>query len=433
MTYEAAAPTALPIPTRVHDVVPQAWDVQRVRADFPILSELAHDRALVYLDNAATSQKPRAVIEAVSEYYEKSNGNVHRGVHWMSERATALYEGTREKARAYFNARSPREVVYTRGTTEAINLVAHSYGRAFVREGDEIVISELEHHSNIVPWQLLCERSGARLRVAPVNDAGELLLDAFDKGDLLTERTRLVAIAHVSNALGTVLPVRQVVERAHAAGAHVLVDGAQSAPHQRVDVQALGCDFYVCSGHKMYGPTGVGLLIGREELLAAMPPWQGGGDMIETVSFAKTTYAAPPARFEAGTPDIAAAAGLGAAIDYLNGVDFAALAAHERDLQLYASERVAQVPGVRLVGTAREKEAVVSFVMAGIHPHDIASVLDFQGVAVRAGHHCTQPLMQRLGVHATARASFAMYNTRGEVDALVAGLAEVRQVFGARG
>jgi len=407
--------------------IAKAWDVERVRKDFPILFSTAHGKPLVYLDNAATSQKPRVVIDAVQEFYEESNANVHRGVHWLSEKATAIYEGTREKVRAYFNARSTKEIIYTHGTTEGINLVANAYGSKFVSAGDEIVISELEHHSNIVPWQMLCERTGARLRVAPIDDDGQLRLDAFDA--LITDRTRLVAIAHVSNSLGTVLPVDEVIRRAHAAGAHVLLDGAQRAPHHRIDVQALGCDFYVCSGHKMYGPTGAGILYGREELLDRMPPWMGGGDMIESVSFERTTYAALPAKFEAGTPDIGAVAGLSAALDYMNGLDFDALSAHEHSLMVEASRRIAQVDGVRLIGTAKGKAAVVSFVMDGVHAHDVASVLDFNGVAVRAGHHCTQPLMKRMGVSATSRASFAMYNRIEEIDALVAGLHEVRKVF----
>ncbi len=407
--------------------IAKAWDVERVRKDFPILFSTAHGKPLVYLDNAATSQKPRVVIDAVQEFYEESNANVHRGVHWLSEKATAIYEGTREKVRAYFNARSTKEIIYTHGTTEGINLVANAYGSKFVSAGDEIVISELEHHSNIVPWQMLCERTGARLRVAPIDDDGQLRLDAFDA--LITDRTRLVAIAHVSNSLGTVLPIDEVIRRAHAAGAHVLLDGAQRAPHHRIDVQALGCDFYVCSGHKMYGPTGAGILYGREELLDRMPPWMGGGDMIESVSFERTTYAALPAKFEAGTPDIGAVAGLSAALDYMNGLDFDALSAHEHSLMVEASRRIAQVDGVRLIGTAKGKAAVVSFVMDGVHAHDVASVLDFNGVAVRAGHHCTQPLMKRMGVSATSRASFAMYNRIEEIDALVAGLHEVRKVF----
>ena len=403
------------------------WDVERVRKDFPILFSTAHGKPLVYLDNAATSQKPRAVIDAVQDFYEESNANVHRGVHWLSEKATAIYEGTREKVRAYFNARSTKEIIYTHGTTEGINLVANSYGAAFVRAGDEIIISELEHHSNIVPWQMLCERTGARLRVAPIDDDGQLRLDAFVA--LLSDRTRLVAMAHVSNSLGTVLPVRDVIAHAHSAGAHVLLDGAQRAPHHRIDVQALGCDFYVCSGHKMYGPTGAGILYGREELLDRMPPWIGGGDMIESVSFERTTYAQLPAKFEAGTPDIGAVAGLSAALDYMNGLDFDALSAHEHSLMVEASRRIIEVEGVRLIGTAKDKAAVVSFVMDGVHAHDVASVLDFNGVAVRAGHHCTQPLMKRMGVTATSRASFAMYNKVEEIDALVAGLREVRNVF----
>jgi cysteine desulfurase / selenocysteine lyase len=408
-------------------VAAKRWDVERVRRDFPILATTAHERPLVYLDNAATSQKPRAVIDAMQDYYERSNANVHRGVHWLSELATSLYEGTREKARRHFNARSVKEIVYTRGTTEGINLVANSFGSRFVRDGDEIVISELEHHSNIVPWQMLCERVGARLRVAPIDESGQLRLDAFEA--LLNERTRIVAVAHVSNSLGTIFPVAEIIRLAHGVGARVLLDGAQSAPHPRIDVQALGCDFYVCSGHKMYGPTGAGVLYGREELLEAMPPWQGGGDMIESVSFERTTYAALPAKFEAGTPDIAAVAGLGAAFDYLAHVDFDALAAHEHELQVETSRRLAAIDGVRLIGTAPDKSAVVSFVLDGVHAHDVASVLDFHGVAVRAGHHCTQPLMKRLGVQATARASFAMYNTRQEIDALEAGMHEVRRIF----
>ena len=407
--------------------VAKTWDVERVRKDFPILFSTAHGKPLVYLDNAATSQKPRAVIDAVQDFYEESNANVHRGVHWLSEKATAIYEGTREKVRAYFNARSTKEIIYTHGTTEGINLVANSYGAAFVRAGDEIIISELEHHSNIVPWQMLCERTGARLRVAPIDDDGQLRLDAFVA--LLSDRTRLVAMAHVSNSLGTVLPVRDVIAHAHSAGAHVLLDGAQRAPHHRIDVQALGCDFYVCSGHKMYGPTGAGILYGREELLDRMPPWMGGGDMIESVSFERTTYAQLPAKFEAGTPDIGAVAGLSAALDYMSGLDFDALSAHEHSLMVEASRRIVAVDGVRLIGTAKDKAAVVSFVMDGVHAHDVASVLDFNGVAVRAGHHCTQPLMKRMGVTATSRASFAMYNRMEEIDALVAGLDEVRKVF----
>lgn len=418
------AQTVIEDPTRA---VARAWDVDSIRKDFPILLSTAHGKPLVYFDNAATSQKPHVVIEAIQDFYEESNANVHRGVHWLSEKATAIYENTREKVRAYFNARSTKEIIYTHGTTEGINLVANAYGSAFVSSGDEIVISELEHHSNIVPWQMLCQRTGALLRVAPIDDDGQLRLDAFEA--LLSDRTRLVAMAHVSNSLGTVLPVAEVIRQAHAVGAHVLLDGAQRAPHQRIDVQALGCDFYVCSGHKMYGPTGAGILYGREELLDRMPPWMGGGDMIESVSFERTTYAAPPARFEAGTPDIGAVAGLSAAIDYMNGLDFAALSAHEHALMVATSRRIAEIEGVRLIGTAPDKAAVVSFVMDGVHAHDVASVLDFNGVAVRAGHHCTQPLMKRMGVTATSRASFAMYNKIEEIDALVAGLHEVRKVF----
>jgi cysteine desulfurase/selenocysteine lyase len=407
-----------------------AFDVRRVRADFPILATPAGRGGvpLVYLDSAATSQKPRSVIEAETRYYETLNANIHRGVYWLSEQATLAYDRVRAQAARFLGARASEEVVFTRGTTEGINLLASSYTQAFLRPGDEVLVTGMEHHSNIVPWQLAAERAGIVLRAAPVTDAGELDLDAFER--MLTERVKLVSVVQVSNALGTVNPVGRIVELAHARGAHVLVDGAQSAPHLGVDVAALGCDFFVCSGHKMLGPTGVGLLWGRAELLERLPPWQGGGDMIASVSFEGSTWAPSPQKFEAGTPNIAGVVGLGAAIEYLEAVGMDAIRAHEHELLDYATPRVAEVPGLRLVGTAREKAGVLGFVMDCAHPHDIGTVLDAEGIAIRAGHHCTQPLMRRLGVPATARASFALYNTREEVDALVTGLWKVREIFG---
>jgi len=403
------------------------FDVQRVRDDFPILRQKVRGKPLVYLDNAATSQKPRAVLDALQHYYAADNANVHRGVHLLSERATQDYEGARAKIRDFLNAADDREIVFVRGATEAINLVAQTYGRKNIREGDEVLITAMEHHSNIVPWQMLCEEKGAVLRVAPINDDGELLLDEFEK--LLTPRTRIVSVVHVSNSLGTVNPVKRIVEMAHARGVPVLVDGAQSAPHLPINVRELGCDFFTFSGHKLFGPTGVGVLYGREALLEAMPPYQGGGDMIRTVSFEKTTYNGLPYKFEAGTPHIAGGIGLGAAVDYLQALDWEAVAAHEHDLLTYATAALSEVPGLRLIGTAREKAAVVSFVLEGVHPHDIGTILDQEGVAIRTGHHCTQPLMDRFGVPATARASFAFYNTREEIDALVRGIHKVREVF----
>ncbi|HEY6854566.1 MAG TPA: cysteine desulfurase [Gemmatimonadales bacterium] len=398
------------------------------RADFPILATRVHGKPLVYLDNGATSQKPQAVIDAVSRFYESENANVHRGVYALSERATAAYEGARAKARRFLNARADAEIVFVRGTTEAINLVASSYGRAALRPGDEVLVSAMEHHSNIVPWQLACDAHGAKLRVMPMDQAGELRLDDFTR--LLTARTKMVAVTHISNSLGTINPVKEIVARAHARGVPVLVDGAQAAPHRPIDVQDLDCDFYTVSGHKMFGPTGIGLLYGKADRLAALPPYQGGGDMIRAVTFAKTTYADPPARFEAGTPHIAGAVGLGAAIDYLAGLDWDAVAAHEADLLAYASERLQTVPRLTIIGTAREKASVISFVMDGVHAHDIGTIVDQEGVAIRTGHHCTQPVMDFFGVPATARASFAFYNTRDEADALVAALQGVRRVFG---
>jgi cysteine desulfurase / selenocysteine lyase len=404
-----------------------ALDVARLRAEFPMLATAARGAPLVYLDNAATSQKPRAVIERIERYYRSENANVHRGVYELSERATAAYEAAREKARAFLNAASTREIVFVRGTTEAVNLVASSWARPRLQPGDEVLVSAMEHHSNIVPWQLACEERGATVRVIPMNRRGELLLEECAR--LITDRTTLVALAHISNSLGTINPVADIARLAHARGVPVLVDGAQAAPHLPIDVQRLGADFYTVSGHKMFGPTGIGVLYGRAELLEAMPPYQGGGDMIKTVTFAKTTYADLPAKFEAGTPHVAGAVGLGAAIDFLAALDWEAVSAHERDLLAYATERLQQVPGVRLVGTAAHKASVVSFIVDGVHAHDVGTIVDQEGVAIRTGHHCAQPVMDFFGVAATARASFALYNTRAEVDALVAALEKVRRVF----
>ena len=398
------------------------------RGDFPILGRQVRGRPLVYLDTAATAQKPRQVIDAVSRFYEEENANVHRGVHYLSERATQAYEGARGKVRRFLNAKSEREIIFVRGATEAINLVAQTYGRRHVGPGDEVLVTALEHHSNIVPWQMLCEEKGAALKVAPINDEGELLVDEL--AALLSPRTRILAVSHVSNALGTVTPLRRVVELAHERGVVVLVDGAQAAGHFPVDVQALDCDFYAISGHKMYGPTGIGVLYGKEALLEKMPPYQGGGDMILSVTFEKTVYNRLPYRFEAGTPDMAGAVGLGAAVDYLEALGREAVAAYEHELLRYGTERLLQVPGLKLVGTAREKAGVLSFVMGDIHPHDIGTILDREGLAVRTGHHCAQPLMQRFGLMATVRASLGLYNTRQDIDALVAGLAKVREAMG---
>jgi cysteine desulfurase/selenocysteine lyase len=403
-------------------------DVAAVRADFPILASTVRGAPLVYLDSAATSQKPRSVIDRVARFYAAENANIHRGVYGLSADATAAYDAARARVARFLGAPDPSEVIFTRGTTEGINLVAQSWARPLLRPGDEIVITTLEHHSNIVPWQLVAAQTGARIRVAPVTDAGEVEVDAV--AALLTDRTRLVALAHVSNALGTILPVARIAALAHAAGALVLVDGAQAAPHLPVDLGTLGCDFFVCSGHKMLGPTGIGVLWARSALLEAMPPWQGGGDMIESVSFDGSTWAPLPAKFEAGTPHIAGALGLAAAVDYLEAIGLDAIGRHEHALLEHAAERVGALPGVRLVGTAPDKAAVLSFVMSGVHPHDIGTILDAEGICIRAGQHCAQPLMERLGVPATARASFAFYNTLEEVDALVAGLHRVREVFG---
>jgi cysteine desulfurase/selenocysteine lyase len=402
-----------------------ALDVARVRADFPALHQQVNGRPLVYLDNAATTQKPQAVLDALLGFYSRDCANVHRGVHALSQRATDAYEGARETVARFLNAR-PREIVFTRGTTEAINLVAYSYGSR-LSPGDEILITELEHHSNIVPWQMLAERTGARLRVAPIDDRGEIILEEFQH--LLGPRTRIVAVAHVSNALGTVNPVEEICRLAHTYGARVLVDGAQAVPHLAVDVRALDCDFYAFSGHKIYGPTGIGVLFGRWELLEAMPPYQGGGDMIRSVTFEKTLYNDPPYRFEAGTPHIAGAIGLAAAIEYVTRLGLEEIRRHEQQLLEAATRALEEIPGVRIVGTAAHKAAVVSFVLDGVHPHDVATVLDHEGVAVRAGHHCAQPLMERFGLPATTRASFALYNTLEEVDALARAVRRARELF----
>lgn len=404
-----------------------AFDVEKVRADFPILQQRVNGKPLVYLDNAATSQKPRAVIETITRYYETENANIHRGVHALSQRATDDYEAARETVRAFLNAGDAKEIIFTRGTTEGINLVAQTYGRVHVAAGDEILITALEHHSNIVPWQILCEEKGANLRVAPINDRGELLVGEFQA--LISPRTKFVSVAHVSNALGTINPVGEIIALAHARNIPVVIDGAQAVPHLAVDVRALDADFYVFSSHKVYGPTGIGVLYGKAALLNAMPPYQGGGDMISSVTFEKTTYNKLPHKFEAGTPDISGVIGLGAAIRYVYSIGIESIAAHEHDLLTYATGRVSALAGIRLIGTAREKAGVLSFVMEGIHPHDIGTILDQEGIAIRTGHHCAQPLMDRFGVPATARASFALYNTRGEIDALVEGLRNVQKVF----
>ena len=406
-----------------------AFDVAAVRRDFPLLSPEVHGRPFVYLDSANTTQKPEAVIRASDRFYRETNANIHRSTYRLSEAATAAYEGAREKVRKYLNARSPREIVFTRGTTEAINLLATSFGQAFVKAGDEILITGMEHHSNIVPWQLLCERSGAKLRVLPIDDRGDLVLEKLD--GLLTERTRLLGVVHVSNALGTVNPVKDVIARAHAKGVPVLVDAAQSAPHLGVDVRDLDCDFLAFSGHKVYGPTGIGALYGKESFLAKMPPYQGGGDMIASVTFEKSSWAELPYKFEAGTGNLAGAVALGAALDYVTELGLPRIAAHEHDLVAYATERLSAVPGLRIIGNAREKASVVSFVLEDVHPHDVGTILDQEGVCIRTGHHCAQPVMERYDVPATARASFGLYNTREEVDALVAGLRKVLEVFGA--
>lgn len=401
-----------------------------VKSDFPILSRQVHGKPLVYLDNGATTQKPLAVIEAEREFYLADNANIHRGVHWLSQHATERYDAARARVQRFLNAAAPEEIVFTRGTTEAINLVANSWGRANLRAGDEILLTTLEHHSNIVPWQLLCEQLGCTLKVVPVNAAGELELDAFEQ--LLGERTRLLAITHVSNALGTINPVAELRARARAVGAVTLIDGAQAVAHGRVDVQAIGCDFYAFSGHKLYAPTGIGALYARRELLDAMPPWQGGGDMIYTVSFTGSTWAPAPQRFEAGTPNIAGAIALAAAIDYLDGIGLERVAAHEDALLAHATATIGAIEGVRLIGTARHKAAILSFLVDGIHPHDLGTILDTEGVAIRAGHHCAMPLMECFGLPGTARASLALYNTPADIDALAAAIDKAQQLFGTR-
>jgi cysteine desulfurase/selenocysteine lyase len=404
-----------------------AYDPQKIRANFPILYQRMNGKQLIYLDNAATTQKPRVVIDAITRYYEADNANIHRGVHSLSQHATEKYEDSRETVRRFLNAAEPSEIVFVRGATEGINLIAQTLGRTRLRAGDEVLITAMEHHSNIVPWQILCEEKGATLRVAPINDAGELILDEFVR--LLGTRTKIVAVPHVSNALGTVNPLRQMVELAHRHNAVVVVDGAQAVPHLAVDVRELDCDFYVFSGHKLYGPTGIGVLYGKSTLLNVMPPYQSGGDMILSVTFEKTTYNKIPHKFEAGTPDISGVIGLAAAINYVTELGLDRITAHERDLLRYATESLAGIPGIRVIGTAKEKAGVLSFVMDGIHPHDIGTILDQEGIAIRTGHHCAQPVMERFGIPASARASFALYNTREEVDALVRGIEGVREVF----
>lgn len=398
-----------------------------LRADFPVLDQLVYGKPLVYLDNAATTQKPKVVIDRIADYYANENGTVRRGVYKLSEQSTKDFDATRRKVAQLLNAASPSEIIFTRGTTEAINLVASTYGRKFIKAGDEILISGMEHHANLVPWQQLCLEKEATLRVVPITDAGELDMDAFDR--LLTGKVKFVAIGHVSNALGTVNPIREIIEKAQALGIPVLVDGAQSAPHMSVDVQALDCDFFAFSGHKMYGPTGVGVLYGKMAHLEAMPPYQFGGDMIHTVSFEKTVFAKPPAKFEAGTPAIAEVIALGTVLDYLSGIGLDRIGAYENELLAYATEQMLAVPEVRLIGTAREKAGILSFVVKGAHPHDIGTILDREGVAIRAGHHCAQPIMERFGVPATARASFSFYNTREDVDALVKAVRMVISLF----
>ncbi|TVT49642.1 MAG: cysteine desulfurase [Denitromonas halophila] len=401
-----------------------------VADDFPILARPVHGRRLAYLDNGATTQKPTAVIEAEARFYRESNANIHRGVHWLSQHATELYDAARATVQRFIGAARADEIIFTRGTTEAINLVANTWGRKQLTAGDEILITTLEHHSNIVPWQMLCEQTGAVLKVAPVNEIGEVELDGFDA--LLSPRTRLVAITHISNALGSINPVAEMVEHAHAVGAVVLVDGAQAVAHQAVDMQALGCDFYAFSGHKLYGPTGIGVLYGRAELLADMPPWQGGGDMIRTVSFERSTYAEAPQRFEAGTPNIAGAVALAAAIDYVQALGMDRIVAHEHALLEHATAALSAIPGLRMVGTAAHKAGILSFMIEHIHPHDLGTILDSEGVAIRAGHHCAMPLMTRFGIPGTARASLAVYNNETDIAALVTAIDKAQTLFGTR-
>jgi cysteine desulfurase/selenocysteine lyase len=406
----------------------ERYDVQRVRADFPILNREVHGKPLVYLDNAATTQKPQIVLDALTEYYADYNSNIHRSTHLLSELATRAYEGARVKVKNFLHAADSREIIYVRNATEGVNLVAQTWGRQNIQAGDEIIVSTMEHHCNIIPWQMLCAEKGAKLRVIPINDDGELMMDEYAK--LLNEKTKFVAIVHMSNALGTINPIKQVIDLAHAQGVPVLVDAAQSAYHMPIDVQELDCDFLVFSGHKLYGPTGIGILYGKRAFLEAMPPWQGGGDMILTVSFEETVYNEIPYKFEAGTPHIAGAIGLGVAIDYLSALGMDKLAAYEHELTSYGEQALAQVPGLRMIGTAQEKASVFSFTLGDIHPHDIGTILDGEGIAIRTGQHCAHPVMQRFGVQATARASLALYNTHAEIDALVQGLHTVIEVFG---
>ncbi len=403
-------------------------DIERLRADFPILRQTVNGKPLAFLDNAASSQMPQPVLDRLIRYQTTEHANIHRGVHYLSEVATAAYEGAREKIQKFINAPESREVIYTRGTTDAINLVMHGFGRAFLREGDEIIISQLEHHSNIVPWQMLRDEKGVRLRIIPCNDRGELVLEEYER--LFNDRTKLVAVTHVSNALGTVNPVKRMIATAHALGVPFLIDGAQAIPHMSVDVQDLDCDFYCFSAHKLYGPTGIGILYGKAKWLEKMQPYQGGGDMILSVSFDKTVYNVIPHKFEAGTPPIAAAIGLGAAVDYVTEIGIDAIAASEQDLLAYATKEMQTLPGIRIVGTAADKASVLSFTVSGVHPHDVGTILNEEGVAVRTGHHCAQPVMQRFGIPATARASFAFYNTYAEIDQLIAGLRRVQKMFG---
>jgi cysteine desulfurase/selenocysteine lyase len=408
-------------------VLSDIFAVESIRQDFPILNQTVHGKPLVYFDNAATTQKPRPVIEALAQYYEQFNANIHRGIHTLAERATAEYEATRDKAREFINAAHREEIVFTRGTTEGINLVAQTYGRQVLKPGDEVIISGMEHHSNIVPWQMICEQTGAKLRVIPVTDSGEIILEEYEK--LLSEKTKIVAVVYVSNSLGTINPVREIIEKAHAYGAKVLLDGAQASAHLDIDVQSLDADFYVFSSHKVYGPTGVGVLYGKRTLLEAMPPYQGGGEMIKDVSFEKTTYNELPYKFEAGTPNIADTVAFKAALDYVTAIGKPAVGEYEHDLLTYATGAMQEIDGLRIVGQAKEKISVVSFVMDGIHHQDIGIILDTQGIAVRTGHHCTQPLMNRFGILGTSRASFAMYNTREEIDRLVRGLHKVKKMM----
>ena len=402
-------------------------DAAQVRRDFPVLHQLVNGKPLVYLDNGATSQKPQCVIDALVRYYTTDNANVHRGVHTLSQRATDDYENARSKIRGFLNAASDQEIIYTRGTTESINLVAQTFGKQNIGPGDEIIVSNMEHHSNIVPWQILCEEKGAILRVVPIDDSGELLVDEFEA--MLGPRTKLVSITHVSNALGTIVPAKRIVELSHAHGVPVLLDGAQAVPHMQVDVRSLDCDFYVFSGHKLFGPTGIGVLYGKAELLDSMPPYQGGGEMIKSVTFEKTLYADLPYKFEAGTPNIAGAIGLGEAIDYVESLGYDRIMAHEQELLDYGSRALSSIEGLQIIGTAAHKSGILSFVLNGVHPHDIGTILDIEGIAVRTGHHCAQPVMDRFQIPATARASLAMYNTKEDIDALVLGIDRVLEVF----